>query len=717
MKIPDDFTRPGPREILILFRILRTRKRGSHSGNISRHPFRRKTETTGCKEETKKHLTNIKPRTMKKILLLTAVLLLTAALPAREKRNFLTGSCSEQELVRLLAEGHNWIPYPAYRNREGWNRLAPALREKYVRNGEKYLGYEWPAVKATEYLEFSRSGNRVIMERPQNERMNALRTLTMAELAEGKGRFLDDLINGVFSFCEQTYWGLSAHFYMYREDERPSDGNPTTNLPDIDNPIIDLWVGEVAADLAWVWYFFHDEFDRISPVISRRLERELRTKVLEPFYTRNDYWWITGWKKGIANNWNPWCNFNVMNCVLLLEKDPVKKAKAVYKTMTSVDLFYNVYPDDGACEEGPSYWSAAGGKAFDYLNLLSRATGGGIDLFDRPLVRDIGRYIYRVYISQGHFFTNFADAPPVIGQRGGTIWRYGQRIGDETMQGFGAFLLNRSGFGQQPVMGPLALVMEDLFGLEGWNETRPVEPLIGEFYFPDMQIAVARNKAGTNEGFYLAAKGGNNGEGHNHNDVGSCIVFYDGNPVLVDAGVGTYTKETFTGNRYKIWTMQSAYHNLPVINGTQQSPGGRFRAADPRYEATPSSVSFSADIAGAYPEEARVERWIRSYRLERDKGIRISDRYRLKEITGTTELHFLTPLECSVVRPGLLELKGPHFRVHLSYKPAQLAASIERIPIDDSRLQRAWGDRLYRLVLKATERKSGELTLDLRATG
>ena len=162
--------------------------------------------------------------------------------------------------------------------------------------------------------------------------------------------------------------------------------------------------------------------------------------------------------------------------------------------------------------------------------------------------------------------------------------------------------------------------------------------------------------------------------------------------------------------------MQPAYHNLPVINGTQQSPGGRFRAADPRYEATPSSVSFSADIAGAYPEEARVERWIRSYRLERDKGIRISDRYRLKEITGTTELHFLTPLECSVVRPGLLELKGPHFRVHLSYKPAQLAASIERIPIDDSRLQRAWGDRLYRLVLKATERKSGELTLDLRAT-
>jgi len=35
--------------------------------------------------------------------------------------------------------------------------------------------------------------------------------------------------------------------------------------------------------------------------------------------------------------------------------------------MHSVDQFINYYHDDGACEEGPSYWGHAGGKMFDYL--------------------------------------------------------------------------------------------------------------------------------------------------------------------------------------------------------------------------------------------------------------------------------------------------------------------------------------------------------------
>jgi hypothetical protein len=399
-----------------------------------------------------------------------------------------------------------------------------------------------------------------------------------------------------------------------------------------------------------------------------------------------------------------------------LEDDPQKKAKAVYKTMQSVDIFFNVYPEDGACDEGPSYWGVAGGKAFDYLNLLAGATNEKINIFDNRLVQDIGRYIYKVYISQGHFFTNFADAPPVINASGGTIYRYGRQIDDEKMKGFGAFLLHKSGYGEKPVTGAIGLVLENMFRMEGWQHTQPAEPLIGEFYFPDMQIAIARNKAGTSDGFYFAAKGGSNGEGHNHNDVGSCIVFFNGNPVLVDVGVGTYTRETFTSERYKIWTMQSVYHNVPLINGISQSAGGQFRAKNSTYKATKSKISFSTDIAEAYPENAGVEKWVRSYTLERNKEMTISDQFQLKENRGETELHFMTPLLCTIVKPGLIELKGADFTVHLTYNQAQYKADIRRIPVNDPRLQQAWGNEVSMIVLDITGQKSGNYSIRLRET-
>ena len=48
-------------------------------------------------------------------------------------------------------------------------------------------------------------------------------------------------------------------------------------------------------------------------------------------------------------------------------------------------------------------------------------------------------------------------------------------------------------------------------------------------------------------------------------------------PVIIDAGVGTYTRQTFSSERYTIWTMQSNYHNLPMINGFLKSMDASIR--------------------------------------------------------------------------------------------------------------------------------------------
>ena len=58
------------------------------------------------------------------------------------------------------------------------------------------------------------------MEKPNNRNSTAFGKLLMAELAEGKGRFLTDIMDGVFYFCEQTTWAESAHLVRFQKSGR-----------------------------------------------------------------------------------------------------------------------------------------------------------------------------------------------------------------------------------------------------------------------------------------------------------------------------------------------------------------------------------------------------------------------------------------------------------------------------------------------------------------
>src|SRR5690606_3238301 len=100
---------------------------------------------------------------------------------------------------------------------------------------------------------------------------------------------------------------------------------------------------------------------------------------------------------------------------------------------------------------------------------------------------------------------------------------------------------------------------------------RPTTP--PDIFYPSCGLFIARDGR-----FVVAAKAGDNGDSHNHNDVGSVIVYKHGKPLLIDVGVETYTGKTFSPQRYDIWTMQSAYHNLPSFGGVQQQPGAGFAA-------------------------------------------------------------------------------------------------------------------------------------------
>ena len=89
--------------------------------------------------------------------------------------------------------------------------------------------------------------------------------------------------------------------------------------------------------------------------------------------------------------------------------------------MVSVDQFINYNHEDGACEEGPSYWGHAAGKLYDYLEMLRYGTGGQVSIFDKPIIKNLGEYIAKSYIGNG-WVVNFADASAKGGGPAGK-WR------------------------------------------------------------------------------------------------------------------------------------------------------------------------------------------------------------------------------------------------------------------------------------------------------
>lgn len=168
------------------------------------------------------------------VLLLAALGSFSFKASAYTERNMLQKAADETTLKNVLVMKQAWVPYPAYTDRAAWDSLMGPNKQRLIEAGEKLLDYKWQLIPATAYLEYERSGNRKIMEVPYDANRQALNALMLAELAEGKGRFIDQLLNGAYMSCEMNSWVLSAH--LPRQSSKRS-------LPDFREQIIDLGSG------------------------------------------------------------------------------------------------------------------------------------------------------------------------------------------------------------------------------------------------------------------------------------------------------------------------------------------------------------------------------------------------------------------------------------------------------------------------------------------
>lgn len=330
----------------------------------------------------------------------------------------------------------------------------------------------------------------------------------------------------------------------------------------------------------------------------------------------------------------------------------------------------------------------AAGSLLDCLELMAEA---GLNCWDEPKLRNMLRFPLLMSLGNG-YFANFADCdarPVMYGER---LQRAGELLRDVPLTAMGQNLRGQPTdcIGDVPHFSRL---LQRLFHPAGAGQPAGDTQ---DTLLPDLQVRIIRRN-----GWTLCIKGGHNGESHNHNDVGSLMVYVDGHPLLVDAGNMVYTAKTFSDARYTLWNCRSMYHNVPLIGGFEQCAGAEYAARN--FRTLPDGASL--DMAGAYPAEAGVLSAIRGAWVTTD-GVQIADEITLQAPEAV--VFTLIAREKPEIRPDGIEFA--HARMEISPMPA---AAVEEIPVTDARMAKNWHGSLWRIALTAEAGRHHRMTIKI----
>ena len=591
------------------------------------------------------------------------------------------------------------VLYPPYVNRAAWAALPGAARWKAAGDAALQDADTLPRLPLSLWLRFTQNGDRTAWEHAYFARRRTLCALVMAEAVTGAGSYLPAIADLAWAICEESAWQLPAHNSYIRD-------TPQLPLPDVTRPIVDLFAAETGALIATVYGLLGAALDGYAPGFSVRLKGEVERRVLAPYRTAH-FWWMGNGEEPMCN-WTPWCTQNVLLAAAQCapaETLPVYVKQAAY----SIDCFLKDYGEDGCCSEGAQYYRHAALTMFNALDLLCRIAPGVFDdVWAEPKIRNMAEYIVNMHIA-GPYYLNFADCSPLAGARGVREFLFGQRVASAPLMTLAA--RDWADALQQPDPDRLhhpddseginlyyhiqtALAEQKVLALA--QSAAPAPPR--DMWYPSVGILVCRRGA-----YALGAKAGNNADSHNHNDVGSVTLYKNGAPLLIDVGVETYNKKTFSPQRYEIWTMQSSWHNLPEFEPEsaqyQQQPGLEFAARDVAVSDALDAITM--DIAPAYGAVPGLGFYRRRVQLSAN-GLTLQEETDFSRTVALT----LMSVEKPAVEGGTVQF-GTLAAAHIKGF-ARIAT--EAVPITDPRLRQAWPDTLYRTRICFT----GALTVEVQ---
>lgn len=606
-----------------------------------------------------------------------------------------------KELISENMDLTAFSAYPAASDREAWEAIPVWQKQTLVSRAEKYLNYQYETLPMTLWLELSRIGNRANYQNAVFKRREVLSDLVLAECVEQKGRFLDDIINGIFLTCEESGWQIPAHNTYIRDTVQ-------LPFPIADRPILDLFSTQTGMMLSYIRYLLKDELDAVSPEICRRIEVEVKRRVIDPYFST--FYWFMGNGVEPTNNWTVWCTRNVLLASFMISEDPAVRIGVLRKAAVSVDCYIDEYPDDGCCTEGASYYHHSPLCLFECIDVMNKVSHGAfLPMFAEEKIKKMASYIMKVNVG-GEYYLNYADCDPKCGLSGVREYLFAKATAQEDMMTFASEQLNlKIAMSGRTLMNGQAIHerLQEMFSYEECVEyakeaSAEAEKKTG--FVKQASFPVAGVDLVDDGRIYLSVKSGDNTGSHKHNDTGSCIVYVDNKPFLIDVGVENYTQKTFSEQRYELWTMQSQYHNLPTIAGCQQE--GKLQHVPGLFAAEDTKVMIadlpdgrqrfteSMELKNTFEAGTPIDSYVRSYEFVSGGDVEVTDRI---VFNGEEKEWFLTFMtyETPVVDLAAGELKiGELGSVFFG---EGVKAEIEDIPITDVRLARNWEHDVHRV--------------------
>ncbi len=517
-----------------------------------------------------------------------------------------------------------------------------------------------PELTAELYADFSATGHRRAFEELYFLRRRRLGDVAVAALfaeeADERG-WMADLVDRTESILAEESWALPAHV------EDPSGKDPYS---------IDLFAAETANLMAELVTVFGE---RLSESLIRRIRLRLQTTIFQNYLER---WDRFPWTHQ-THNWNAVCHQGVLGAALGLEEDNALVAEILRLGSRCLRRFLKGFTDDGGCSEGPAYWNYGFGW-FTVLNeQLETRTGGRLSLFEGvPEINEIARFPCRVSLLGGKV-VNFSDSVPEASFHPAFLQYLGERLNDDLLREESHYRYAEaasksllSGGRREDLFHHLRLF---LYCPDNVAEN-PQPPPREDAWYPRLGVLIVR---GGEDEFPVefAAKGGDNREHHNHNDCGSFLYHVAGRRFAIELGSPEYTRDYFSGERYRFFAARSLGHSVPLINDCEQSAGeecgSEVLAADP--DADPTVLQL--DLTNAYPAAAGCLRCLRSFAFDRRTGaLRVEDRFVLNRVKSL-ETALITDARVSIEGDAIV-LTQDGIRVLVALDEGSVLADVER---------------------------------------
>ncbi len=426
----------------------------------------------------------------------------------------------------------------------------------------------------------------------------------MALIYPDNEEYYDNLVETVWAYLNDYTWAPLGHYNSYY-DRTPQDYDPG---------LIDIFAGSVAFSIAEIKNLFKDRFPKL---LTDRITAELRRRTIDPFLTRKYFW------EKHPNNWCAVCMGAVAG--VLIYEAPEIYMEQIDRVNSAMQVYIDSYADDGICVEGAAYWGFGFGFFVVHAMLQRELTSKEYDWFKVPKVKAISQYIQKMFL-QKSVITTFGDCNT----------REGYWIGLPHML--------KDVYGEDieslpSDAGTIIAYTHLAFSLRSVIYYKP------EYVAKELKESVVNHTQGScfftkrTKNYGFATKGGNNGESHNHIDVGNFIFARNEKQIICDLGAGSYDEGYHTDKRYTFYHPSANSHNLPFFNGVGQDSYARDNVIV-KYDDKESTATLN--ITNGYGAGC-VKSVVRKY-IFTDSSVKVNDVYDLEQGTEIKE-HFITTIK------------------------------------------------------------------------